>query len=94
MVKNIVVLILCFIGGLVIGYTYRGQATDREVAQYRENEANLLAKLAEQDKQREVVYRDRVRIVEKSSAACLATRADDDILGVLPGGDKAKRSPN
>jgi len=90
MIKSIVVLILCFIGGLGIGYVYRGQATDREVAQYRENEANLLAQLSEKDKQREVIYRDRVKVIEKATGACVDARIPDDVLRLLPGGDKAK----
>lgn len=92
MINKIVFCLLLVVGGLVIGYTYRGQATEREVAQYREREADLLAQLSEKEKQREVIYRDRVKVVEKTAGECVDAPIPDDVLRVLPGGDKAKRS--
>lgn len=91
MINKIVFCVLLVVGGLVIGYTYRGQATEREVAQYREREADMLAQLAEKDKQREVVYRDRIKVVEKTAGECVDAPIPDDVLRVLPGGGQAKR---
>jgi hypothetical protein len=77
-----------------LGWAARGQATYKEIAEYRENEASLIAALNEKDKQREVIYRDRIKIVEKTVDACADVPIPADVLRLLPGGDQAKPRTN
>jgi hypothetical protein len=59
-----------------------------------ERQDKLAAKLADERAKQKVIYRDKVRIVQMSTEECANTRYPDDILRMLPGGDKAVSSPH
>jgi len=54
-----------------------------------EQQDKLAAELADERAKRKVIYRDKIRIVQMSTEECANTRYPDDILRMLPGGDKA-----
>lgn len=72
------------------GWEARGITTYKEVAKYRERETELLAQLNEKDKEREVIYRDKIKIVKEATGSCVDATIPDDVYRLLPGGSKTK----
>ena len=80
---------LAFIG-LLWGAVNYGQLIERNkatkaVIAYQEREVKLLDKLEKAKAKREVIYRDRIKIVRKAtdSSGCLDTRLPADVLNGL-----------
>ena len=77
------------------GVYHMGGASCRENAssaarEHLEAQNRLLSQLEDLKQSREVIYRDRIRIVEKSTADCLSVHLPDDVRMQLPGGSEAK----
>lgn len=58
-------------------------ALQDEVNAERDRKQELITELQQREVEREVVYRDRVKVVRKVVDECLDTRMPDDILRVL-----------
>lgn len=84
-------LIAAAVIGLVISHGaayYKGKQREHDKAtaaalEFREKEQQLIAKLDQANKRREIVYRDREKIVKETSDACLSTDYPPAIGGVL-----------
>ena len=59
-----------------------------------ESQNKLLEELEDAKQNREVVYRDKVRVVRESTADCLGVSINDDVRLQLNGGAKAKPVTN
>ena len=55
---------------------------DQTIA-YKKKEDSLLLKLDKAQKERKVIYRDKVKIIEKSTDSCANTPVPDDIKRLL-----------
>jgi len=87
-----VVLAAC---GILWGVYYLGGSGEREKSaelalEHARKETALLEEVQKAKEQREVVYRDKIKIVEKASDACLDTAMPADVRMQLSGGSKAK----
>ncbi len=88
-------VILLMLLGAGWGLHHLGGASCREKAanmarEHVEEQGRLLAQLEDAKQAREVVYRDKIRIVEKATDSCLDVRLPDDVRLQLPGGGKAE----
>jgi hypothetical protein len=77
--------------GAVWGVYYVGGASAREnyataAREHMERQSALLAELETAKQTREVIYRDKIRIIEKSTADCLSVPMPDDVRLQLSGG--------
>jgi len=101
---------LYLIGGVIIaliafsGFTYRfgykagadsvQVSMDKARAKMRDEENKRIEAVQKAQKDREVKYRERLKILEKSRDACLDRNVPDDYLGLYPnlgGKGKAER---
>ena len=87
--------ILLALIGIGWGLHHLGGASCREKSanaarEHVEEQGRLLAQIEDAKQVREVIYRDKIRVVEKSTADCLDVRLPDDIRMQLPGGGKAE----
>lgn len=85
--------------GALWGVYHLGGAECRENAataarEHLEKQNELLAKLQIADQTREVIFRDKIRIVEKSTADCLGVSLPNDVRMQLSGGGEAKPAPH
>jgi len=81
--------------GLLLGVFYLGGQHERlkraqAEADFRARETVLLDEINKKKSEREVVYRDKIKVVEKVVDACLDTTMPDAVRLQLSGGDKAK----
>lgn len=83
-------------------WSYRqGKARERDKSiaaalEFREKENMLIADLQKAQAKREVIFLDRVKVVEKAVGQCLDTPLDPAVLDELhkSEGDKTKPSPD
>lgn len=66
------------------------EASANAAREHLERQNSLLVELEESKKTREVIVRDKIRVIEKSTADCLSVRLDDVDRLQLNGGAKAK----
>lgn len=84
-------LIAAAVIGLVIshGVAYqKGKAREQDKATaealaFREREQSLIAQLDEAKQKREVVYRDKIKIIKEANDACLDSTLPDNIFDLL-----------
>lgn len=67
---------------------HKGKVRERDKAtaaalQFREKEQLLIAELDQAKQKREVIYRDKIKIVKEANDACLDTIIPDAVIGVL-----------
>ena len=80
---------------MLAGAYYKGGVDCRSsaataLAEHRAKETRLLEEVQKAKDKREVVYRDRIKIVEGSKDACMDAHLPDDVRVLLNGGNKAK----
>lgn len=85
--------------GALWGVYHMGGASCRENAAtaargHLEAQNRLLAELEEAKQNREVIFRDKIRVVRESTADCLGVPMPDDVRLQLSGGGKAKPAAN
>lgn len=77
---------------------HKGKERERDKAtaaalDFREREQVLIAALDEAKQKREVIYRDKIKIIEAATDECLDRPLPDSILNLLRSiGNKAERS--
>lgn len=84
-IAGVIIAILVFSGGAYFaGYKAGGTACDKKVQdatlEFRDREDKANLELAESQKEREVIYRDKIKIVREASAQCLGTDAPDSVI--------------
>lgn len=90
---------LVIVLGAFWGVYHMGGAACREDAANAaraslEAQNKLLEELEDAKQSREVVYRDKVRVVRESTADCLGVSLSDDVRLQLSGGGQAKPTAN
>lgn len=89
MIRAYVAIGLCIALSISHGYMYhKGKARERDKAtaaalEFREKEQKLIAALDEAKQKREIIYRDKIKIVKEADDACLDTPISPDIGRVL-----------
>jgi hypothetical protein len=81
------------------GLYHMGGAATREQASEAarmasERQAELVAELEQAKHKREVIYREKIKVIEASTDACMAANLPVDVLLLLRGGDKKQPVPN
>ena len=70
-------------------YMYeKGKARERDKAtaaalEFREKEQKLIAELDKAKQKREVIYRDKIKIIKEANDACLDVNIPDNIFNLL-----------
>jgi hypothetical protein len=85
-----VVFCLVMAGVYYLGGQGEREERAKEAARHAQAETLLLEKVQKAKQEREVVYRDKIKIVEKASDSCLDSNLSDDVRMQLSGGAKAK----
>lgn len=92
--------VLVFFLGANAWSFHKGKVHERDKSiaaalEFREKENRLIADLQKAQAKREVIFRDRIQVVEKAIGQCLDTPIDPSVLGELhKSGDKTKPSPD
>lgn len=102
-----IALIAAVAGGLWYAYSLgrdSGEAEERskwqaeylalqdELKAEREREQEVIIEVQEREAEREVVYRDRVKVVEKSTGECMDRNIPDDVDSVLAAAEGVRES--
>ena len=75
---------IAFTWGMInVGKKLERNAQQTAIIKYQQKEAKLIAELEEERKKRKVIYRDKIKIIEKASDACLDTKLPKSILDSL-----------
>lgn len=83
-VVGLIAILTAFGGTYFAGYRAGSTACDKAVQDvtiaFKEREDKINLELSESQKKREVIYRDKIKIVREASAQCLSTDAPDVVL--------------
>jgi len=87
-IAGIIVVVIAFLsGGYYAGYKAGHNACNtknqKAILEYKEKEAELLLQLENSKKKRRIIYRDKVKTVEKATDTCLDTLIPSGIAGLF-----------
>lgn len=93
----IIAMLIGLAGSHALAY-HKGKERERDKAtaaalDFREREQKLIAQIDEAKQKREVIYRDKIKVVNDAADECLERTPPSSILGILRAiGNKAQRS--
>ncbi len=75
---------IAFTWGMInVGKKLERSASQAAIIEYQQKEAKLIAKLEDARKERRIIYRDKIKVIEKATGQCLDTPLPDTILKQL-----------
>ena len=89
-------VVIALLGSHAFVY-HKGKEGERDKAtaaalQHREKEQTLIAELEVAKQKREVIYRDKIKIIRETDDACTGSNMPQPIIDLMfPAGDKAER---
>jgi hypothetical protein len=86
---GIAVILLAYTAlAALAGWALRGEKVQKQIVHVQEQQAKEVGKVEEKRRQREIVYRDRVKVIHESNDDCLSQPVPDDILRALRPGSE------
>lgn len=78
------VLVVAYTGmATLAGWALRGERVQKQIVYVQKKQADAAEKIEEKKAQREIVYRDRVKVIHESNDDCLSRPVPADILRAL-----------